>query len=280
MKMIEEPRLIELRLIPKVSKSQSVNKISTPENTKHSANNESTKYTYSHRDLKIPAYKFNLNDDLFQNQEASSWESYINSRLKENIFLPPKAEIPDSLTKYSYLLPDLNFMYEPGAGDYVGAELFSKNTGGGMKASSIPPPEIKPEIIEPQFDFVPTPLQVAILSRLFKEPQSTPGEIYPVIPDTLSASIQIIFDELDFLYQKGMVDRKTISPQSPFSLFGMPIEFNSKNKKNINFEYWAKILKEDFLSYLNSDLTTQDTSSKIDSIDTKTIESLRRHLIF
>lgn len=103
-------------------------------------------------------------------------------------------------------------------------------------------------------EFIPSNLQLNILTALWKEPLVTQVEIYLGIDKDIPITALGLDKQLKRMVDLGLVERKIISPQhidtfvTPLKAF--QIEASSKNRKNRVYWYRPRVDKNNILQYL------------------------------
>ncbi|HDQ44055.1 MAG TPA: hypothetical protein ENN17_00980 [bacterium] len=143
------------------------------------------------------------------------------------------------------------------ATDPVGDAIRRRNTGSQPLLIGLTPPaeETEENIVHPiSLDFIPTRTQLLCLAGLFESDSLSDTQLYPLLGMDENVTYETYLQNIAELVQKGLISRTRISPRQIFSLFGVPIEMNPKNRRNPEFLYKPRIDKKTLLIFLDARL--------------------------
>ncbi len=110
----------------------------------------------------------------------------------------------------------------------------------------------------PQFDFIPSRAQLAILAFLDSCSSATQVDLYPQMPSSISLTAETFEKELNYLVGKRFLTREKISPEQPLNLqiliVNVPFELSAKNRRNPVYRYKSLVNKKLIMTYLQARL--------------------------
>ncbi|MCH7676146.1 BlaI/MecI/CopY family transcriptional regulator [candidate division KSB1 bacterium] len=109
-------------------------------------------------------------------------------------------------------------------------------------------------------------MEIEVLKVLWVESAATSSEIYAQLDSTIRITSQDLQKILEQMADRGLLDRKKISPSHEFTFFGIAkIELSSKNRKNKLYLYWPLLRKGKLITYLDAKrylaLSSSETTS-------------------
>ncbi len=123
----------------------------------------------------------------------------------------------------------------------------------------------------PQFDFIPSEIQLNIIKLLCNRENATQLELYSMISPNQPITIEMLNQDLDLLTDKAFLTREKVSPEQIFNLFGIPIEMSRKNQLNPVYRYDLNINKQKLIAYLQSKYFLLEQELQTDPSDSSTI---------
>ncbi len=128
-------------------------------------------------------------------------------------------------------------------------------------------------------DFVPSDLELDVLSALWDEPMQTDLELYQSLTPRWRITAEMLQKMLARMAGEGLVARKQISPQNLFTIilpFGVfYVEESSLNRKNRVFIYRPTVRRKEVLSILMQKLQ----ESGKDRAQNKSLREKLKHLL-
>ncbi|HPG38635.1 MAG TPA: hypothetical protein PLP19_12350 [bacterium] len=120
-------------------------------------------------------------------------------------------------------------------------------------------------------DFIPEAKELQALNVIWQNRQATDVMIYASFDTCLKVTAEDLRKILDGLVEKGLLEKKIVSPRDEFTFFGLTgdsgIEMNKTNRRNRVYEYTPLLGKEEMRDYLNAvlyqqKLAAQDSTGK------------------
>ena len=188
-----------------------------------------------------------------------AWRRFVSEKMKEQEFMSFDLEsLPPDSHPLPFLPDEIEFSLPPR--DEVAEMTKKRNDGIGVlpSVSDLISTAIQQEAskdIPPQFDFIPTKIQVHAIRVLKEHGNSTQIDIYALLDPALLVTAETLNKNLETLMDKGFLSREKISPQHPFTVFGIPIEMSAKNRKNPVYVYELKISEKTLVDFLQAQLT-------------------------
>ncbi|NQT24043.1 hypothetical protein HQ585_01680 [candidate division KSB1 bacterium] len=193
-----------------------------------------------------------------QNGNETVWDSLIEDRARDYAFLhhPVETEndgiIPDSLrSSILHSLHSMHIMQEDPIDTYIrkrnlGTEPFLFNF------SDLVPNNTEKVQKKLRLDFIPTEGQIRALNHLFEKGAMQDTDLYPILNTEDFKTYDMYRNEMDRIVSKGLVSKEKVSPEQLFILFFVPIEMNSKNKKNPEYRYEPLFSKKTLIDFLQA----------------------------
>ncbi len=92
-----------------------------------------------------------------------------------------------------------------------------------------------------QNEVIPSNLQLKVLTTLWSKNETTEMEIYATLDSSYSIIAENMGSQMVRMMKLGLVERKLISPQNPFSIFMFQIEMSGKNRRNKVYLYRTRV---------------------------------------
>jgi hypothetical protein len=188
-----------------------------------------------------------------------AWQTFVSEKRKEQEFMSFDFESSPPDSHPLPFLPDEIECPLP-LRDEVTEMMKKRNDGIGVlpSVSDLISNAIQQEAskdIPPQFNFIPTKIQVHAIRVLKEHRKSTQIDIYALLDPALPVTAETLNKNLEILVDKGFLSRKKISPQHAFNFFGIPIEMSARNRKNPVYVYELKISEKTLVDFLQAQLT-------------------------
>ena len=174
--------------------------------------------------------------------EKEPWQNTVSKCMKKQVFLK------DSL--HSATATDSGVHLPPAISINIGIDRIKKRLG--LEQKTPKKAKKKKSLNRLLANFEPSPVQLKTLSLLSQKIEATQLDLYPLLSESLPIVMEQFNHSLDELVIRGFLTKKKISPQNIFTFFYIPIEMNSKNRKNPVYLYALNIEPEELKTYLQT----------------------------
>lgn len=189
-----------------------------------------------------------------ENDSVPGIHAELNANAYTFLHLPSgsaKQSVPDSLS--ASLLRSIQSLSHPREDP---AEQWLRHRTGrpetGFRISDLVPKRSKKIQNTLDLDFIPTDTQIRALHVLYENGPVQDTDLYPRIQTEQYKTYDQYRHAMDHMVNKGLISRKKVSPEHLFILFVVPVEINSKNRKNLEYQYEPLVPRETLIDLLQA----------------------------
>jgi predicted transcriptional regulator len=108
---------------------------------------------------------------------------------------------------------------------------------------------------------IPSELEIDVMKVLWKKQEATASAIYAQI-DSAQLTAADLQHALDAMTERGLLDRRQISPRHEFTILGgIAIEMSGLNRKNREYLYRPQVTRQTMLAFLDATAFSQRLAS-------------------